>query len=132
MGLNKNHEVEDFNGVRCAVVEKGISQGRVDFLKKILEYNNYEVHIVPSAPPKATPAAKPVTSELNDPTTAAATATDTAISLFNVGVTDLLFNPINAIFGRLLKNTDGHIVTLAYWHQKESVSNDEIPYFDNR
>ena len=50
---------------------------------------------------------------------------------FTVGVTDVTFNPINAIFGRLLRTVDGHIVSLAYWQQKEEVSNDEIPYFDN-
>ena len=49
---------------------------------------------------------------------------------FTVGVTDVTFNSINAIFGRLLKAPGGHIVTLAYWQQKEKVSNDEIPYFD--
>ena len=51
---------------------------------------------------------------------------------FTVGVTDVTFNPINAIFGRLLRSPDGHIVSLAYWQQKEEVSNDEIPYFDNK
>lgn len=50
---------------------------------------------------------------------------------FTVGVTDVTFNPINAIFGRLLRSRDGHVVTLAYWQQKEQVSSDEIPYFDN-
>jgi len=47
-----------------------------------------------------------------------------------VGVTDYTFNTINAIFGRMLNTPDGHIVTLAYWQQKESVSNDEIPYYE--
>ena len=50
---------------------------------------------------------------------------------YTVGVTDYTFNPINAIFGRLLRTKDGHIVSLAYWQQKESVSNDEVPYFGN-
>jgi len=42
-----------------------------------------------------------------------------------------------AIFGTnpkillgLLKTPDGHIVTLAYWNQKEKESRDEIPYFE--
>jgi hypothetical protein len=30
----------------------------------------------------------------------------------------------------MLKTKNGHIVTLAYWEQKESISNDEIPYFE--
>ena len=51
---------------------------------------------------------------------------------FTVGVTDYTFNPINAIFGRLLHTPDGHVVTLAYWEQKEVVSHDEVPYFDKK
>jgi hypothetical protein len=47
-------------------------------------------------------------------------------------VTNLAFNPTNAIFGRLLKTRDGHIVTQAYWYQKESVSHDDIPYYENK
>ena len=46
-----------------------------------------------------------------------------------IGVTDVGFNPTNAVFGRLLKTYDGHIVTLAYWQQKAAESHDEIPYF---
>jgi hypothetical protein len=40
-----------------------------------------------------------------------------------------MFNPTNAIFGRLLKASDGHTVTLAYWQQKEEEPRDDIPYF---
>jgi hypothetical protein len=29
-----------------------------------------------------------------------------------------------------LHTPDGHVVTLAYWQQKELVSHDEIPYFE--
>ncbi|MBK5270790.1 MAG: hypothetical protein JJE22_07235, partial [Bacteroidia bacterium] len=49
---------------------------------------------------------------------------------FTVGVSDITFNPINAIFGRMLHTKDGHVVTLAYWQQKEAVSHDEIPYYE--
>jgi hypothetical protein len=49
---------------------------------------------------------------------------------FTMGVTDVMFNPTNAIFGRLLKAPGGHVVTLAYWQQKDRVSNDEVPYFE--
>lgn len=48
---------------------------------------------------------------------------------FTIGVTDVGFNPTNAVFGRLLKTSDGHVVTLAYWQQKAVESNDELPYF---
>jgi|SRR5882757_10009316 len=48
-----------------------------------------------------------------------------------IGVTDVTFNPTNAIFGRLLRTPDGHVVTLAYWQQKEKESHDEVPYFES-
>jgi hypothetical protein len=51
---------------------------------------------------------------------------------FTVGVTDVMFNAVNAVFGRLLKAPGGHIVTLAYWQQKEKEPDDEKPYFDGR
>jgi hypothetical protein len=41
-----------------------------------------------------------------------------------------MFNPINAIFGRLLKTPDGHTVTLAYWRRQEDTPDDEKPYFE--
>ena len=50
--------------------------------------------------------------------------------MFTIGVTDLTFNPTNAIFGRILKTKDGHVVTLAYWQQKDLVAHDEIPYYE--
>jgi len=31
----------------------------------------------------------------------------------------------------MLKTRNGHIVTPAYWQQKESVSHDEIPYYEH-
>jgi len=51
---------------------------------------------------------------------------------FTVGVTDVMFNAVNAIYGRLLKAPGGHVVTLAYWKQQENVSDDEKPYFAER
>ena len=51
---------------------------------------------------------------------------------FTLGVTDVMFNATNAVFGRLLKTADGHVVTLAYWKQQESVSHDQIPYYENK
>lgn len=50
---------------------------------------------------------------------------------FTVGVTNLMFNPINAVFGRLLKTPDGHRVTPDYWKQKNLVVDEEKPYFQN-
>ena len=125
MAINKNHEFEELDGVKCAIVEKNVSPARVEFLKKLLEYNKFTVVVVPSPPPKAVPA--PVLSETESeqvPLPPVISADST------VGVSDYTFNTINAIFGRLLHTPDGHVVTLAYWQQKELVSHDEIPYFE--
>ena len=107
MAINKNHEFEELNGIKCAIVEKNISADRCHFLQSLLTHNQYEVVVVETA------------------------ATETAPASFTLGVTDLTFNPINAIFGRILKSPDGHIVTLAFWQQKEAISDDSIPYFEH-
>ena len=134
MAINKNHEFEDLGTSKCAIVEKNASAARVQFLKTLLEFNKYQVVVVDSPAPKAAPAA-PVAATVEGEAPApapAAPATPPAPTTFTIGVTDLCFNATNAIFGRQLKTADGHIVSLAYWQEKESVSNDEIPYFDNK
>jgi hypothetical protein len=137
MAINKNHEFEDLGTSKCAIVEKNASAERVHFLKALLEFNKYEVVVVDSPAPKAAPAAPvaaPVEGEAPAPAPAepAAPIAPPAPTTFTIGVTDLCFNATNAIFGRQLKTTDGHIVSLAYWQEKESVSNDELPYFENK
>jgi hypothetical protein len=126
MAINKNHEFEELDGVKCGIVEKNVSPERVQFLKKLLEYNRFTVIAVPSPAPKAAPVAKPVEGAETLPLPPAPVAPET----FTVGVTDYTFNPINAIFGRLLHTPDRHVVTQAYWQQKETVSQDEIPYYE--
>jgi hypothetical protein len=139
MAINKNHEFEDLGTSKCAIVEKNASAERVQFLKTLLEFNKYEVVVVDSPAPKAAPAAPvaapvpaPVEGEAPAATAPAAPIDPPAPTTFTIGVTDLCFNATNAIFGRQLKTADGHIVSLAYWQEKESVSNDELPYFDNK
>lgn len=134
MAINKNHEFEELGGVKCAIVEKNASKKRVAFLKELLEHNNFEVVVIPSPPPKAAPAPKPATpSDPNaQPQSQPEPVAPPPPETFTVGVTNLAFNPTNAIFGRMLRTKDGHIVTLTYWQQKESVSHDEIPYYENK
>lgn len=128
MALNKNHEFEELDGVKCGIVEKNVKPERLSFLKELLEFNGYTVIAVPTPAPKAAPAPKPAEGE----TAAAPPPPPPAPETFTVGVTDYTFNSINAIFGRLLKTKDGHIVTLAYWQQKEAVSDDEVPYYEHK
>lgn len=158
MAINKNHEFEDLNGIKCAVVEKNIPDSRVRFLKELLELNGYTVVVVDSPPPKPAPPPKQITPT---PTTdqPATTNQQSTVSeqsttnnqqqatsneqpatsnekppppTFTLGVTDVTFNPTNAIFGRLLKTKKGKVVSLAYWQQKEEESRDDIPYFENK
>ncbi len=157
MAINQNHLFEELNGVKCAIVEKNVGSARVEFLRGILEYNRYTVVIVASPPPKAA-AGVAVVGQAGAPASApgagaapaggtgagglagagGATAEGTAVGgvasapvpeTFTVGVTDVMFNPVNAIFGRLLRAPEGHVVTLAYWEQKEKEPSDDIPYF---
>ncbi|MDQ6904512.1 MAG: hypothetical protein M3139_16090 [Bacteroidota bacterium] len=127
MAINKNHLFEELDGIKCGIVEKDVSPDRVVFLKKLLEYNGFTVITVLSPPPKAAP--EPVLKS-DDGTIIPPPLPPAAPETFTVGVTDYTFNPINAIFGRLLHTQDGHVVSLAYWEQKEVVSHDEVPYFD--
>jgi hypothetical protein len=151
MAINQNHLFDELNGVKCAIVEKNVAPGRVDFLRRILEYNRYTVVVVASPPPKAaaapaapapavtatpasaTPASAPApVAAAPAPAAAAAAPLPPAPETFTVGVTDVMFNAVNAVFGRLLKMPGGHKVTLAYWQQQENEPSDEKPYFDER
>lgn len=116
MAINQNHLFDELDGVKCAIVEKNVSPERVAFLRSLLEHNRYTVVVVPSPPAKG--AAPLAEGEVPPPPTS-----------FTVGVSDVTFNATNAIFGRLLRTTEGHVVTMKYWQQKDSHSYDDIPYF---
>ncbi|HCL83370.1 MAG TPA: hypothetical protein DIC22_05305 [Chitinophagaceae bacterium] len=124
MAINQNHTSEELNGVRCAVADKNVTRDRASFLQQLLEFNKYRVELAATPPPKAAPAKPLAEGETAAPPPPPPPET------FTVGVTDLMFNPINAIFGRLLHTPDGHVVTQAYWYQKEKTSHDEIPYYE--
>ena len=134
MAINKNHEFEELGGVKCAIVEKNASKERVSFLKDLLEHNAFEVVVVPSPPPKAAPPPKPVVPVEGEaqPPTQPVPVVPPPPETFTIGVTNLAFNPTNAIFGRLLTTKNGHIVTQAYWYQKDAVSHDDIPYYEQK
>jgi|SRR6185436_316741 len=141
MAINKNHEFEELGGVKCAIVEKNATKERVAFLKELLEHNGFEVVVVASPPPKAAAAPKPTTPPTEGDPQPQSQSLPIAIGTeplppppetFTIGVTNLAFNPTNAIFGRLLRTKDDHIVTQAYWYQKDPISHDDIPYFEQK
>ncbi len=127
MAINTNHISEDLDGIKCVIVEKNVSPERVAFLKPILEYNYLTVVVVPSPPAKVAATAT-VTEEGAEVPPPPPPAPET----FTVGVTNMLFNTTNAIYGRLLRTPDGHVVTAAYWQQKERVSHDKVPYYERK
>lgn len=131
MAINKNHEFEELDGIKCGIVEKNVSPARVDFLKKILAFNKFTVVVVPSPPPKVAAAPVVKVAEAEDVPVLAEPAPVSSPETFTVGVTDYTFNTINAVFGRLLKTPDGHVITLAFWQQHETISQDEIPYYED-
>ena len=92
MAINIHHTIEEINGVRCSVVEKKISPERANFLKGILESNKLEVQLV--------------------------TDENGAITL---GVSNISFNPIHAIYGRMLKTPQGKVITPSVWYQKRQI-----------
>jgi hypothetical protein len=105
MSLNKGkHNVGDVDGVRCTIVETGISKERADFLKELLQTNGYEVKIQEDI---ADPPANPKT--------------------YTLGVTDIVFNPVIAVYQKALGRKDGKKVTAAYWNQTGIEMN--IPYW---
>ena len=145
MAINKNHEFEELNGVKCGIAEKNVSPERVKFLKELLELNGFTVVTVATPPPKAppAPAAAPAESAAanveqseipqggtpSPPPATTPPPPPPAPETFTVGVTDVTYNTTNAIMGRLLRTKDGNKVTLAYWQQKAAESLDDIPYF---
>jgi hypothetical protein len=103
MALNKGkHIVEEIDGVRCSLVEKGVSPERTEFLKKLLEINKYEVKI----------------------------ASEGETGTFKIGVTDMLFNPVIDVYKRSLISLSGKKVTPAYWLQESDKETEaEVNYW---
>lgn len=95
MPLQAKHIVEEINGTRCTVIEKGTTPQRCDFLKTLLTFNGFEV--------------------ITDCQTDAE-----GVEKCTLGVTDLVFNPVIAVYEMSLKTPDGQKVSPAYWDQKET------------
>lgn len=108
------HIIKEIEGIRCTVLDAGISENRMNFLKKLMEHNGYTVKVDKEAKKEEA-------------------LTDTYI----IGVTDIVFNPVIAVYQRMLRDFDNRIVTPSYWNQhadkskgwywKEKISPDSIP-----
>lgn len=93
MAINTHHTVEEIKGVRCSVIEKGITAERAAFVAAILERSGFSV--------------------LQE------TKEDGKITL---GVTDLSLNAVHALYARRFKNADGSVVSPIQWKQKSTIS----------
>jgi len=95
MALTKGkHNIAEIGGVRCTVIESGISDERAAFLNDLLSFNKYEVK------------------------TEKEKAKDGSLLETNViGVTDILFNPMMGVYQHKLFRNDGREVRPAYWNQ---------------
>jgi hypothetical protein len=134
MALNPNHTFEDLGEIKCAIAEKNCSADRVDFLKRLLEHNGFTVVVAKTPPPKAAkpaPAkpAVPPADGVAPPPAAETPAAPPPPETFTVGVSDLTFSPINAVYNRELKTFEGQVVTLNYWKQREAAPQEEEWYW---
>jgi pyruvate dehydrogenase E2 component (dihydrolipoamide acetyltransferase) len=110
------------NDLLCIIGQQGLA---IDPIVAALKGN------AGAAPIATTPEAAKAADESGKETKVPSMPEPVAPSSFTVGVTDLRFNPTNAVFGRSLHTPDGHVVTLAYWNQEDAVSDDTIPYFEH-
>ena len=101
MTLAGKHQFGAIGDQRVTFVEKKIEKDRMEFLKNLLEVNDFEVVIQEEK-----------TKSEEDP------------QLYTVAVTDMVFNPTIYVFQRRLKTIDGkHIVTQDYWNQETEETN---------
>ena len=92
---NAKHIVGEIDGVRCTIVETGASVERAAFLSDLLGFNDLEV------------------KEMKE-----VSEVEGAEEKYTIGVTDLMFNPVFAIYEKQLKTREGNIVTPGYWKQE--------------
>lgn len=100
MPLQAKHIVEEIKGIRCTVVEKGASAERCKFLSDLLTLNKFEV----------------ITDCQSDAE---------GVEKCTIGVTDLVFNPVIAVYEMSLVTQTGAKVSPAYWEQKETTVIDQ-------
>jgi hypothetical protein len=92
---NAKHIIGEIDGIRCTVIETGATLERVAFLSDLLGFNNLEV------------------KEMQEPTEIPGDE-----SRYTIGVTDLVFNPVFAVYEKQLRNREGTFVTPGYWKQE--------------
>ena len=92
---NAKHIIGEIDGVRCTIIETGATLERVAFLNDLLSFNNFEV------------------KDMKENTEVPGEE-----GHYSIGVTDLIFNPVFAIYERQLKTREGGFVTPGYWKEE--------------
>jgi len=92
---NAKHIIVEIDRVRCSVAEANTNLERAAFLRMLLELNGFKV------------------KELQVPS-----ETEGGEPKYTVAVTDILFNPVFAVYERRLKTPEGNYVTPGYWNQE--------------
>jgi hypothetical protein len=105
MALAKGkHNIAEIEGVRCTVIETGATPERAEFLKELLGFNGFVVKMEKEKAKDGTP-----------------------LETIVIGITDILFNPMIAVYEKKLFRKDGLTVTPAYWNQWPD--QDTLPYW---
>jgi hypothetical protein len=92
---NAKHIIGEIDGIRCTIIETGASLERVAFLTDLLRFNNLEV------------------KDLKEPSDVTGQE-----DKYTIGVTDLIFNPVFAVYEKQLKIREGGFITPGYWKQE--------------
>jgi hypothetical protein len=100
MAINPYHTVEELDGIRCSIIEKGISAERAEYIKQILTTSKQTV--IDHAEPDGK---------------------------HTIGVTDITFNCLHALYSRKLKLANGRLVTPSIWTSGKA---NEGFYWENR
>jgi hypothetical protein len=125
MALSKGkHIVKEIDNVLCTVVETGISVERMNFLKGLLEFNKLEVKT------EEDKAKAKIETEADAQKEANVETKTTSIITYTIGVTDLVFNPMIAVYEQSLTQPGGGKVSPCYWNQQPEIPG--LPYYDYR
>jgi hypothetical protein len=92
---NAKHIISEIDGIRCTIIESGATLERVAFLSDLLGFNNLEVKDMKES-----------------------SVVEGGDEKYTIGVSDLLFNPVFAVYEKQLKNREGTFVTPGYWKQE--------------
>jgi hypothetical protein len=98
------HITGEIDGIRCTIIESNVPKARMEFLKELMTCNRLEVMVREEAR----------TDETSEP-------------FYTIGVTNLVFNPVYAIYERTLHKPDGTVVTPAWYRQLGGDT--EVPYY---